>query len=321
LYNIHQVGTIIPEVIGFNMAASPYNIRHYRTADFNDFVLLFQEAERQEPIGRPNTPQAILDKFSHPAFTVEDDLLIVESAGEIIGFMDMLPELGINRLIVDCWLRPEHRRKGLGKRLLRQAAARAKELGAEFLHVIIGEGNKTAVTVLTRLGFEKVREYREMTLDMKKVDREELLRASHECRPLGEGEEEMLVEIQRRSFADHWGYNPDTPETMDYNIGLSHRSLRDIVLSCKEDDITGYCWTEVAPGGQGRIFMIGSDPDYRGRGIGRKLLLAGLANLKNKGVEEVGLTVDSENRAAISLYQSVGFVPRESYLWYEKPVN
>ncbi len=321
MYNIHQVGTIIPEVIGFNMAASPYNIRHYRTADFNDFVLLFQEAERQEPIGRPNTPQAILDKFSHPAFTVEDDLLIVESAGEIIGFMDMLPELGINRLIVDCWLRPEHRRKGLGKRLLRQAAARAKELGAEFLHVIIGEGNKTAVTVLTRLGFEKVREYREMTLDLKKADGKELMRASHECRPLGEGEEEMLVEIQRRSFADHWGYNPDTPETMDYNIGLSHRSPRDIVLSCKEDDITGYCWTEVAPGGQGRIFMIGSDPDYRGRGIGRKLLLAGLANLKNKGVDEVGLTVDSENQAAISLYQSVGFVPRESYLWYEKPVD
>ena len=321
MYNIHQVGTIIAEVAESIMAVSPYNIRHYRTADFNYFVLLFQEAERQEPIGRPNTPQAILDKFSHPAFTVGHDLLIVESAGEIIGFMDILPELGIRRVIVDCWLKPEHRRKGLGRRLLKLATKRAGELGAEFLHVIIGEDNNAAVTVLTGLGFEKVREYREMTLDIKNVDRQELVRASRGCRPLVEGEEEMLVEIQRRSFADHWGYNPDTPETMEYHMSLSHRSPRDIVLSCKEDDIAGYCWTEIAPGGQGRIFMIGADPDYRGRGIGRKLLLAGLAYLKNKGVDEVGLTVDSENQAAISLYESVGFVPRESYLWYEKPVN
>ncbi|MBN1176326.1 MAG: GNAT family N-acetyltransferase [Dehalococcoidales bacterium] len=303
------------------MAVSPYNIRSYRTADFNEFVLLFQEAEQREPIGRPNTPQAILAKFSHPTFTVDDDLLIVESDGKIIGFMDMLPELGIKRVIVDCWLKPEHRRNGLGRKLLKLATKRARDLGAGFLHVIIGEENKAAVTILASLGFEKVREYYEMTLDLKEVDGKELMRASRGCRPLGEGEEEMLVDIQRRSFVDHWGYNPDTPETMEYNMSLSHRSPRDIILSCKEDDITGYCWTEVAPGGQGRIFMIGSDPDYRGRGIGRKLLLAGLANLKNKGVAEVGLTVDSENQAACSLYESVGFVPREGYLWYEKPVN
>jgi mycothiol synthase len=302
------------------MAISPYNIRNYRTADFNHFILLFQEAERQEPIGRPNTPQAILEMLSHPAFSIEHDLLVVECSGEIVGFMEMLPELGIKRLVVDCWLQPEHRRKGTGKKFLKRAATRAKELDADFLHVIIGEDNNTAAVVLTRLGFEKVREYQELRLDLNKVNRQELLEASRGCRPLYKDEEAALADVQRRSFAGQWGYNPDTPETMEYNISLSHRSLRDIILSCIDDDITGYCWTEVSPGGQGRIFMIGSDPDYRGRGIGRKLLLAGLAILKNKGVEEVGLTVDSENKAAYSLYKSVGFISQESYLWYEKPV-
>ena len=320
MYNIHQVGTIVQEVTVSVMAVFPYNIRNYRNADFNDFVLLFREAEQREPIGRPDTPQAILDKFYHPGFDIEHDLLVVEHAGEIIGFMDILPELGIRRIIADCWLKPEHRRKGLGKRLLKRADTRAKELGADFLHVIIGEDNRTAVAVLGRLGFVKAREYREMTLDMEKVNRQELAGAATGCRPLREGEEAMLAEIQKRSFAGHWGYNPDTPETMDYSMGLSHRSPRDIIVSCKENDITGYCWTEVAPGGQGRINMIGSDPDYRGRGIGRKLLLAGLANLRSRGVSEVGLTVDSENKTAFSLYKSVGFLPQESYLWYEKPV-
>jgi len=64
--------------------------------------------------------------------------------------------------------------------------------------------------------------------------------------------------------------------------------------------------------------MIGVSPDYRSRGIGRRVLLAGLAHLRGKGLQYVELTVDSENEAACSLYQSIGFKTRESSLWYEK---
>jgi len=321
LYNIPQVGTIMLEVSKSVMTVSPYNIRNYRPADFNFFVLLYQEAERQEPIGRPTTPQAIMEKLSRPTFSAENYLLVVEKAGEIIGFLDMLPELGIKRIIVDCWLQPEHRRKGLGKKLYRQVMNRARELGAGFIHVNISEDNAVAAAVLSKLGFEFVRRYLELSLDLNKVNRQELDRAYGCCRHLREGEEEILAQVQKRSFAEHWGYNPDTPETISYNINLSHRSLKDIVLACEEDKVTGYCWTEVTSAGQGRIFMIGSDPDYRGKGIGRKLLLAGLANLKNAGVSNVWLTVDAGNKAALSLYKSTGFKPQKGYLWYEKPVS
>ncbi len=321
MYNIPQVGTIVSEVSESDMAVSPYNIRNYRSAYFNFFVLLYQEAERQEPIGRPNTPQAIMEKLSRPDFTPEHDLLVVEKTGEIIGFLDMLPERDIKRVIIDCWLRPEHRRKGLGKKLFRRAMSRAKELGAGFLHVIIGEDNTVAAVVLSKLGFECVRRYLELSLDLNKVNRQELDRAYCDCRHLREGEEEILINIQNRSFSEHWGYNPETMETISYNMSLSHRSPRDIVLACEEDEVTGYCWTEITAVGQGRIFMIGSDPDYRGKGIGRKTLLAGLANLKYMGVSDVWLTVDSENKEALSLYESTGFKLLKNYLWYEKPVS
>ena len=78
-----------------------------------------------------------------------------------------------------------------------------------------------------------------------------------------------------------------------------------------------------AAGGEkkGRIFMIGTDPDYRGRGVGRRVLLAGLAHLKNRGMQVTELTVDSENEAARVLYQSVGFEVRTSSLWYEKAID
>ncbi len=303
------------------MTKPPYNIRNYQPADFSFFVLLYQEAEQQEPVGRPVTPQAIMENLSRPNYSPEKDLFVVEKTGDIIGFVDIVPELGIERVIADCWLRPEHRRKGLGKKLLKFTMSRARELEVSFLHVIVSEDNTVAKNVLSKLGFECVRRFLELRLDLNKVDRRELDRAFYECRHLREGEEEVLTQIQNRSFAEHWGYNPATLETMAYRISLSHRSPKDIVLACEDDEVIGYCWTEITSRGQGRIYMIGSDPEYRSRGIGRKLLLAGLANLKNKGVSDAWLTVDSGNKAACSLYESAGFELQTSYLWYEKSVD
>jgi ribosomal protein S18 acetylase RimI-like enzyme len=64
--------------------------------------------------------------------------------------------------------------------------------------------------------------------------------------------------------------------------------------------------------------MLGVDPDHRGRGIGKEVILAGLSYLKSKGLETVELTVDSENEAAHALYRFAGFQIRTRSLWYEK---
>jgi mycothiol synthase len=67
--------------------------------------------------------------------------------------------------------------------------------------------------------------------------------------------------------------------------------------------------------------MMGVDPDYRGRGLGRQLLLVGLSYLKSKDLRRVELTVDSENEVAYTLYTSVGFELWTSSLWYEKKLD
>jgi mycothiol synthase len=67
--------------------------------------------------------------------------------------------------------------------------------------------------------------------------------------------------------------------------------------------------------------MLGVAPDYRGKGIGKKLVLAGITRLKSKGLQVAELTVDSENKAACALYKSLGFEVQTSTLWYEKTIN
>ena len=109
---------------------------------------------------------------------------------------------------------------------------------------------------------------------------------------------------------------------------MSNYSPQDVVLKYDGDKVISYCWTktigesETATGKKsGRVFMLGVDPDYRGQGIGKGVLLVGLLHLKNKGLQVVKLTVDSRNKAACALYQSIGFRAKTSSLWYEKPVD
>ena len=137
-----------------------------------------------------------------------------------------------------------------------------------------------------------------------------------------------MTQLQNRSFAGSWGYNANTPEEINYRINLPNCSSKDIVLAFDSDKPIGYCWTRInswknktSGEGAGRIYMLGVDPDYQGRGLGRQLLLVGLSYLRSKGPRVVELTVDRGNKAARALYKSVGFKLWTSTLWYEKKLD
>jgi len=310
------------------MSNSPYTIRNYQPADFNKYVLLNIKAEKLEPTGHSILPQVIAENLGRPNYSPEQDLFIVEIAENIVGYMDVTPELTIGRVILDCWVHPEHRRMGLATKLLACAMHRAKELRAKVAHVNIAPDNVAAQSVLTRLGFKFMRRFLKLRLDMAVVRWQGIDQPALGCRHLQSGEEDKLTQIQNRAFTGDWGYNPNTVEEIIYRTNLSGCSPEDVVLTCDGDKVIGYCWTGipneggVATGeGKGRIFMIGADPDYRGRGMGKRALLAGLAHLRSKGLQVAELTVDSENKVACALYQSVGFKVRSSNLWYEKVLN
>ncbi len=309
------------------MSNPAYTIRHYQPKDFDKYVLLNTEAAKLEPTGRCISPQVIAEHLGRPNYSPEQDLFIAEIAGNVVGYMDIRPELTIGRVILDCWVHPEHRRRGLATRLLNYSTHRAKELGTRVAHVNIMEDNAVAQRVLSRLGFSLVRRFVKLRLDITDVRWSDINRVALGCRYLQRGEEDKLTQIQNRAFAGHWGYNPNTMEEITYRTNLSNCSPEDVVLACDGDKIVGYCWIGIACEGgatserRGRIFMLGVDPDYRGKEIGKRVLLAGLARLKSKSLQVAELTVDSENKAACALYKSIGFKVLTSSFWYEKVIN
>ncbi|MFC1929626.1 GNAT family N-acetyltransferase [Chloroflexota bacterium] len=302
------------------MNNSSYHIRNYQPSDFAECVRLSAEAEKIEPGRRPVLSPDFATRLHRPGCCPERDCFVAEKAGQVVACMEVVPELTIGRVILDCWVKPEHRHQGLAKGFLHHAVRRAKELGVSRLHLNIAENNAVAQRILSRLGFTCVRRFLELSVDMDEI--EEL--AVPGCRRLQHGEEEKLARIQNRSFADTWGYNLNTAEKIGYYVHLGNGVPEDVILYYDDNQVASYCWTRVAVEAgveRGRIFMIGVDPDYRNRGIGKKILLAGLAHLKSKGVRVAELTVDSENETALTLYRAVGFEVTASSLWYEKVIG
>jgi len=309
------------------MSNSSYSIKNYNQADFNKYAILHAEAEKLEPTGRCVSPQFIAEQLRQPNYSPEQDLFIVELNGKIVGYMDVKPELTIERVILDCWIYPGHRRKGLATKLLGYATNRAGESGVKAAQVNIRENNVVAGKMLSRLGFSLVRRFLELGLEIADVGELDMAQAVAGCRYLQPGEEDKLTQLQNRAFFGTWGFNPNTVEEIAFRTNLSTCSLDDIMLIYEGDKAIGYCWIGISceegvpSTRKGRILMLGVDPYYRGKTTGKRLVLAGLARLKSKGLQVAELTVDSENKAACALYRSIGFEVQASTFWYEKVIN
>ena len=310
------------------MSQQTYKIRNYRPSDFDEYVSLHIEVEKIDRSGLCTSRQTLREYLERPLYNPEKDLFIAESSGRIVGFLNITPELIMRRVLFDCLVHPQHRHKGLAKRLLEQATQRTRELEVEVMHVNVLEENTAAQEILSRFGFSIVRQFLEMSLSLSEAKLPDTLNSEFTLRYLQRGEEERLTQVQNRCFTETWGFNPNTPEEIAYALNLSGASAEDVALIYDGARPVGYCWTKInckksveTGKEKGRIFMLGVDPDYRSRGIGRLALWAGLNHFKDKSIRVVELTVDSENLAAFSLYKSFGFQVTARSLYYEKKVD
>ena len=329
IYSAILSATIMAKYTFFPKMGNPgYLIRNYRLEDFDKLVDLGAKFGRLRQDSCCASLQDWIEDLGKPDHFPEDNLFVAERAGNILGYVDVMPELGIGRVVLKYLVHPEHHRKGLAKRLVECGIQRARELRVKAAHVNIPQDDAMAKGLLSRMGFRCVRRYVELRLDLSEAHMPTLCHTLPRCHHLEPGQEERLTQIQNRSFVNTWGYNPNTKEEVIYRTGLPSSSPEDIVLAYEDDKPVGYCWTKTnvtedkaMSGNKGRIYMLGVDPDHRGKGVGKQVLVAGLSHLKSKGIRTVELTMNSENEAACALYRSVGFEVCGSSLWYEKVLS
>ena len=94
-----------------------------------------------------------------------------------------------------------------------------------------------------------------------------------------------------------------------------------------DGSLAGFHWTKVHGGHHhhdhdhdpiGEVYVIGVAPAWRGTGLGRALLLAGLQHLRSQGLTQAMLYVDADNHGAIRLYESLGFTRWDTDVLYRR---
>lgn len=134
-------------------------------------------------------------------------------------------------------------------------------------------------------------------------------------------DEEAWVRVNNRAFAEHRDQGRQTVELLRAQERAPWFDPGGFLLHEREGHLAGFCWTKVhldADPVVGEIYVIGVDPDAHGHGLGRSLVLAGLAHLHAKGVTEGMLYVDDDNGPAVRLYRDLGFVTVSTDIHFQR---
>ncbi|MEO7235600.1 MAG: mycothiol synthase [Lapillicoccus sp.] len=144
---------------------------------------------------------------------------------------------------------------------------------------------------------------------------EVVLTAGLVARPFRPGQDEAeWLRVNALAFAHHPEQGRLTRADLDARMGESWFDPEGLLLVVPQDDpqrVAAFHWTKVRPeDGKGEVYVVGVDPAYQGRGLGRPLTLLGLEHLRAVGVDDVILYVDGDNPAALRVYRGLGFTTR-----------
>ncbi|MFD4643158.1 mycothiol synthase [Lentzea sp. NPDC058436] len=240
--------------------------------------------------------------------------LLAHLDGELAGYahVDLIGDSGGNK-VAEFAVHPKYRHQGVGEAL-------AKALPQDSLRVWAHGGHPDAERLADKLGFRKVRELLRMKLRVENDLPEPKLPEGVTIRPFVPGKDEAaVVYVNHRAFDWHPEQGAMSIEDVRAKEEEDWFDAEGFLLAFDADDrLAGFHWTKVHTPELGEVYVVGVDPDRQGGGLGRALTLAGLRHLREQGVKEVMLYVESDNTAAVSVYTKLGFTLWDADVQYAR---
>jgi ribosomal protein S18 acetylase RimI-like enzyme len=205
--------------------------------------------------------------------------------------------------------------------LLDWAESRARERGSRLLSG--GWTTQTALLAeLERRGFRPTRTSFRMAIDLDGPTPDAVWPAGVQPRAFRPGDERVFYDLHQETFADSWEPIEETYEEWAHQFLIAEALAPELwTLAIANGDPAGIaiCHPHAVEAELGWVRILGVRRPYRGRGLGRALLLRAFAQFRRQGMKRVGLGVDSESpTAANALYESVGMRVVARFAIHEK---
>src|SRR5687767_997434 len=202
---------------------------------------------------------------------------------------------------------PEHRGIGVEVALVEAALEHAGGHGGGIVHFWVFRPTQIHDALAHRLGFARGRELLQMRRPLPHPEAPRWPPGTVVRRFVPGRDEDAWLAVNNRAFEGHVEQGGWTGATIAQRQTEPWFDSSGFLLAERDGELSGFCWTKVHHNGLGEIYVIAVDPGAQGAGLGKALVLGGLAGMAERGIGTGMLYVDAANEGAVGLYRHLGF--------------
>jgi ribosomal protein S18 acetylase RimI-like enzyme len=253
--------------------------------------------------------------LTRPPVDAPPNQFVYHRRGVAVGVASIEPHQDLEVCIA---VHPEHRRQGIGRRLLEGLTGQVRDRGRRSCLLVCEEASTSGRGFLAAVGARRRNAEHRMRLDTEDAGRHDA--ASHaddrtvlDLTPAGIKHLEAVGRVLAASF-----HSDPVREQQRVAADLAKPTHRYFLATLGPEPVGSYGLVAA----EGRVYVIGFGvlPAYRGRGYGRIMLRHAVRLLAREGRREIFLEVATDNTPAVRLYQSAGFRVVSTYGFYELAV-
>ncbi len=265
--------------------------------------------------GTPPIAEHVLLHLRHGG-DKSDSHIVFEQDNQVIAYAHLDTTDLVAGPSVEAVVHPNHRGKGLGASILKEAIKVCGDKARIWSHGDLPAATSIAASL-------KLERFWSNLLMSKSLGEIQPVTSKYPIRTfMPDIDNQAFLSLNNKVFAnypDQGGWSED-----DLKVRLNEAWFEKEGFFVAEDkgELIGFCWTKIhgahthSHNGEdddhghdalGEIYVLAVNPDYKGQGVGRDLTITGLNYLKYQGLNNVMLYVGVENKPALKLYKSLGF--------------
>jgi len=265
--------------------------------------------------GTPAIAEHVLLHLRHGG-DKSDSHLVIEENKEVIAYAHLDTTDLVAGPSVEAVVHPQHRGKGLGALILKEAIKICGDRTRIWSHGDLSAAKAIAASL-------KLERLWSNLLMSKSLGEIQPVTSKYPIRTfIPSLDNQAFLALNNNVFANYPDQGGWSEDDLKVRINESWFDDKGFFIAEDKGELIGFCWTKIHGAhthshhgsdddhgheALGEIYVLAVNPNYKGQGIGRDLTITGLNYLKYQGLNNVMLYVGVENKSAFNLYKSLGF--------------